>query len=293
MEVLVFGATGVIGSEIARALAAQPEVKVRVASRDAEKARAAFAELPAVQPVTIDWQRPETLDAALAGVSRLVIVNPLSPDMAEQTAALLGAARRARVGLVVRFSLFGAGEPEPIEEARWHHAADQEVRQSGLPWVILKPNQYFQNFVSDGTLQTVRTAGALYMPYADCVVSNIDTRDLGEIGARVALADPQTHAGREYVLTGGQAHTMGELAEAIGAARGKPVQYVAVPEEAARQGMLGAGVPSATVEVILGWIAYCRAGRAARIDPAAAELLGRAPRGLADFARDHADRYKE
>lgn len=293
MQVFVFGATGVIGSEIVRALIAQPDVKVRVATRNVETARAAFGDSAAVQPVTLDFQRPETLDAALAGVNRLIIVNPLAPDMAAQTAALVAAGRRANVSLVVRFSLLGAGEPDPIEEALWHHAADMEVRQGGLPWVILKPNQYFQNFVSEGTLQTVRGQSAIYVPYAESRVSNIDTRDLGEIAARVALADPHTHAGKEYLLTGAAAHTMGELAAAIGAARGKPVQYVAVPEEAARQGMLGAGVPAAIVEVILQWISYCRAGRAERVEPAAAALLGRAPRGYADFARDYAHRYNE
>ena len=43
------------------------------------------------------------LDAALAGVNRLIIVNPLGPNMAEQTAALIAAAQRSGVSLVVRF----------------------------------------------------------------------------------------------------------------------------------------------------------------------------------------------
>lgn len=292
MEILVFGATGNIGREIVRALADHKDVKVRIGSRSPKQARAAFAELPQVEPVLLDWREPQTLETALAGAEKLVIVNPLSPEIPEQTAALLAAAKRAGVKQVLRSSVLGAGEPDPIEEAKWHHGADEAVRNSGIPWVILKPNQYFQNFVNFGTDHTVRSQGAIYLPYADSGVSNIDTRDIGEIAARILRDEIAAHSGREYVLTGAAAHTMSELAESISAELGKPVQYVAVPEEPVRQGMTQAGIPPVIVESILGWFGFCRAGRAARVDPAAAALLGRAPRGVADFVRDYAHRYR-
>ncbi|WP_224248217.1 NmrA family NAD(P)-binding protein [Hyalangium gracile] len=292
METLVFGATGNIGSEVVRALAGRPEVHIRAATREVSQTRKLFEGLSNVEPVRVDWQQPGTLDAALAGVSHLVIINALSPEMAAQTAALIAAARRAQVSRVLRFSLMGAGEPEPILEARWHDAADEQVRRSGLEWVILKPNQYFQNFVGFGTDATVRTQGAIYLPYADARVSNIDTRDLGEIAARVLLAPPGAHAGKEYVLTGGVAQTMEEIAGSIGEVLGKPVRYTAIPEEPVRQAMTGAGMHSVTVEAILEWFAYCRAGRAMRVDPAATHLLGHPPRRSADFARDYAHRYQ-
>jgi len=292
MTVLVIGATGTIGSEIVRALAAQTPAKLRITTRDVERARAGFASLAQIEPVMLDWQRPQTLEAALDGVSRVAMVNPLGPDMAAQAAALVEAAHRAGISLLVRFSVLGAGEPDPIEEARWHDAADEIVRRSRLSWVILKSNQYFQNFVNAGTVRSVRDEGAIYLPYAESRVTNIDTRDLGEIAARVLLADPSAHAGREYVLTGRVAQSMDEIAAAIGAALDKPVRYIAVSDEMARQGMTRAGLPPVAVEAILGWFAFCRAGRAARIEPAAAALLQRSPRDAADFARDYAPRYR-
>lgn len=292
MRVVVFGATGNIGREIVQALAQHQDVQVLIGSRDPQKARAAFAELPQATPVHIDVNTPATLDAALDGVNRLVIVNPLSPAMAQDTATLIAAAQRARLQQVLRTSLLGAGEPDPIEEARWHHAADEVVRTSGIPWVILKPNQYFQNFVNFGTDHTVRTQGAIYLPYADARVSNIDTRDLGEIAARILVADPAAHAGREYVLTGDTAHTMSELAAALSGVLNKPVQYVAVPDEPVRQGLAQTGMPAVLIEAILGWFAYCRQGRAARVDPSTAALLGRPARGFHNFVRDYADRYR-
>jgi uncharacterized protein YbjT (DUF2867 family) len=293
MTVLAVGATGAIGSEIVRALAAQSTTKLRIATRDVERTRAAFGGLAQIEPVMLDWQRPQTLDAALEGVSRVVLVNAMAPDMAAQTTALVEAAHRAGISLLVRFSLLGAGEADPIEEARWHDAADEIVRHGRFPWVIIKPNQYFQNWVNAGTVRSVRADGALYLPYADSQVSSIDTRDLGEIAARVLLADPSAHAGREYVLTGGTAQTMDQVAAAIGAALDRPIRYVAVSEEVARQGMTRAGLPPVTIEAILGWFAFCRAGRAARIEPASAALLQRSPRGVADFARDYAHRYRD
>src|SRR5512144_1619441 len=102
MTVLVVGATGTIGSEIVRALARQTTAKLRIATRDIERARASFANLAQLEPVRLDWQRPDTLEAALGGVSRVVMVNPLGPNMATQAAALVAAADRATISLLVR-----------------------------------------------------------------------------------------------------------------------------------------------------------------------------------------------
>jgi len=70
------------------------------------------------------------------------------------------------------------------------------------------------------------------------------------------------------------------------------VRYVPVAAEQARTGMLGAGIPAIIVDAILGWFAYCRAGRAARVRPDAEQLLGRKPRTLQQFAHDYTHRYQ-
>ncbi len=290
--VLVIGATGNIGKEIVTLLAREGGARVVVGSRDVAKARDQFKSSPSVNAVELDADRPQTLPPALQGVDTVIQVNPMSPAMAQQCRALAKAAREAGVKHLVRSSLLGAGEPEPISEAVWHGEADQAIAESGIPFTLLRPNQYFQNFLSARNIQTIRTEGTLALPLGMSRISNIDTRDIAEIAARVALATGTEHHGKAYVLTGPEASTMAEVAQAIGDALGKPVKYAAVEPEAFRQRLLGAGLPAVIVDAIAGWFAYCRAGRAERITPDTEKLLGRKPRSVRQFAQDHVGHWR-
>jgi len=290
--ILVTGATGTIGREIVFALAAHQEARVLAGSRDPEQAAKQFQHLGNVRPVALDLERADTIPAALAGVDKIAIVSPLAPSISQQMHRLVAAARSAGIQHLVRSSLIGTDEPDLITEAQWHAEADAAVRASGIPFTILQPTQYFQNLVNFGHDRTVREQGAIYLPLGESRVSNVDTRDIGAVAARVLLTPGSEHHGRSYALTGGESIGMDEVAQAIGQALGKPVRYVPLEEDQYRQGMLGAGVPAVIVEAILGWFAYCRAGRADRVTPDVERLLGRKPIALGEFVRDHVDRYR-
>ena len=290
--VLVVGATGNIGKEIVAELARLGGVTIVVGSRDVARAQEQFQQQREVRVAGLDADKPETLLPALQGVDTVIQVSPLSPAMAAQARTLAEAARQAGVRHLVRSSLMGAGEPEPITEAVWHAEADQAIVDRGLPFTLLRPNQYFQNFLTPRNQQTVRTQGALFMPFGTCRVSYIDTRDIAEIAARVALAPDTAHHGKAYVLTGAESPSMAEVAQALGEALGKPVSYVAVEPEKTRQALLGAGLPPLMVDAMLGWFAYCRAGRAERVLEDAQRLLGRKPRSLREFVQDHVSLWR-
>lgn len=279
--ILVTGGSGSIGREIVAALAAHAEARVLVGSRD-----------PRRGTVELDLGRPETIGPALAGVDKIAVVSPLAPDMVRQMGNLAAAARGAQVRHIVRSSLIGVDEPDPITEAEWHAAADEAIRASGIPCTFLRPTAYFQNFLNAATTRSIREQGLVRQPLDGSRVSYVDTRDLGAVAARVLLAPGDEHHGRAYVLTGGEAYAMDQVAEAFTEALGKPVRYAAVEPAAFRGGLLGAGVPEVITDAILGWFAYCRAGRADRVSEDVESLLGRKPIGLAAFVRDHADRFR-
>ncbi|HYH98928.1 SDR family oxidoreductase [Hyalangium sp.] len=282
--ILVVGATGNIGKEIVAQLARAGGVNVVAASRDVARAKEQF---PGVRVIELDPDRPDTLPPALQGVDTVIQVNPMSPVMAQQARSLAQAARQAGVKHLVRSSLMGVGEPDLISEAVWHAEADQAIADSGIPFTLLRPNQYFQNFISARNNQTIRSQGFIALPLGTSRVSNIDTRDIAESAARVALSLGTEHHGKAYVLTGAEASTMEEVAKVMGDAIGKPVRYVAVEPEKFQQGLLGAGLPPVIVDAIQGWFAYCRAGKAERVTKDAEQLLGRKPRTLRQFVQDH------
>jgi uncharacterized protein YbjT (DUF2867 family) len=290
--VLVIGATGNIGREIVAELVRGGNADIVAGSRDVAKAREQFRDSPGVRMAELDVDRPDTLHRALQGVDTVIQVSTMSPAMVQQTRSLVEAARQTGVKHLVRSSLIGAGEPEPISEAVWHGEADQVIAESGIPFTLLRPNQYFQNFINARNINTVRTQGVIALPLGTSRISNIDTRDIAESAARVAVASGTEHHGKAYVLTGAEASSMAEVTQALGDALGKPVNYVAVEPEKFHQGLLGAGLPAVVAEAIGGWFAFCRAGRAERVTGDARRLLGREPRSLRQFVQDHVGHWR-
>jgi uncharacterized protein YbjT (DUF2867 family) len=100
--ILVTGATGVNGSELVRRLSARG-IPVRALARSAAKA-AALSGLPGVDLAFGDMGRPETLEAALHGIDRAVLISSAAPDMVEVQSSFIAAAVRAGVRHVVKLS---------------------------------------------------------------------------------------------------------------------------------------------------------------------------------------------
>ena len=100
--VLVTGASGRTGSEVVKALIAKGE-KVRALVRN--KQRAAAIQVPGVELVVGDVEKPETWDAALHGMDKVFLLSPEGPQMAELHSELADAAKRAGVRHLVRMSI--------------------------------------------------------------------------------------------------------------------------------------------------------------------------------------------
>jgi uncharacterized protein YbjT (DUF2867 family) len=280
--IVVTGATGKIGSELVRLLRERGEA-VRALVRSREKG-VELAELGAELAVG-DLDDAASLDAAFTGADRLFLLAPAGPEQTALQHNAIEAAKKAGIGHVVKLSALGAAPDSPVALGRWHAETEAELAASGLAWTVLQPHSFMQNLL--GSAGTVAGQGMLFAPVGDGAVALVDTRDVAAVAAEV-LADPAQHAGRTYVVTGGQAVTYAQVAQALGAAIGKPVQYVDVPPEAAGDGMRQAGLPGWLVDDLLGLFAIFKAGHGAATTDVVRTVGGREPTSIEQFARDHA-----
>jgi uncharacterized protein YbjT (DUF2867 family) len=281
--ILITGATGTVGSRLVRALSNRG-VHVRAGVHSVIKGERLRQLYPAVQLVELDFERPETLTTAFTGVDRVFLVVPFVENQVDISRRLIDAARAAGVRQVVKLSAMGAEAEPGIQLGRWHRAAEQYLAESGLPYAILRPASFLQNFV---TYQgdTIRQQRSIFMPLGQGRVGYIDAFDIAEVAAAVLTDDIPKHHGRAYTLTGPQALTVQEVADAIGQATGQPVQYVDVPEQAARQAMQGA--PAWMVDSLMELNTLSRHGHAATVTTDVQRLTGGAPRTVQEFAQDH------
>jgi uncharacterized protein YbjT (DUF2867 family) len=188
--ILVTGATGNVGRELVRRLAADGEEVVALIRRDQDRAR-----LPAgVQGLVGDLNRPETMAPALPGVRAAHLLAGY-----DGLSDLLRAMRRAGVARVTLQSSSAVPSGDMTNAvARYHILSEQAVRDSGVAWTFLQPNSFMTNTFR--WLPQLRAGDVVRAPFPDVRVATIDPEDLGAVAA--AALTTGGHEGRAYRLSG-------------------------------------------------------------------------------------------
>lgn len=279
--VLVTGATGTVGSRVVRELQDRG-VPVRAFVRDPDKAISLLGR--DFDLAVGDFSDPQSLRRALDGVERLFLACGNVPAQLEYENNAIDAAAQAGVQRIVKLSFVGAAVGSSLVFWDWHGRIEQHLRGSGVPAVILRPSTYMSNVL--GAAETIKHAGKLFAPAAGAWVAMIDPSDVASCAAAALTEDG--HAGNTYVLTGPEAITYRDVAEHLSAATGRTIDFVHLPDAAARQGLAQAGTPDYMVDFLIMLFGALRQGAAAQTTDTVRTLTGREPRTFAEFARHHA-----
>lgn len=285
-KILVTGATGTIGSRVAEALR-KDGASVRVGVRTPSKAQDLAAR--GLEVVALDFDRPETVTAAVQGVDRIFLLTPFIEHFLGQVEAVVNAAKAAGVKFILRMSALGANPDSSDRVTREHGQCEQRVQQSGLGWAILQPTFFQDNFINFQG-QVIVATGAFYGCSAGQRTAYIASEDIAASAAAI-LRSPDAHQGKTYVLTGPNAHTDVEVASIVGDILGRPVNYVDLPPEHFKGGLLQQGAPAWMVEHITHLEGYKSRGEAAATAPSVKTLTGRDPEPLRSFLIRHRDQF--
>ena len=283
--ILVTGATGTIGSQLVSALKGKNDVAVRVGVRNAAKAEALKG--GNVTPVDFEYTRLDLIQKAVEGVDKLFLVTPFSQDQVDLAARLIDYAKVAGVKHIVKLSAFGSDFEPGIQLARWHRAVERYISGSGVKYTFLRPNNFMENFLN---FYPPGQDGNIYLPWGQGACSFIAGADIAAVAATALTSGG--HEDKAYVLTGPEAFTIGQAAATISEVTGRKANYVDVPEAAAKQAMLGMGMPEWMVDGMMELHAIDKAGYAGQVTDTVQKVTGRAPMSFAQFAKQHAARWK-
>jgi len=287
MIMTVIGATGLIGSELIPLLS-EAGVPVRAVTRDAAGAPAH----PGVAWIQADLADRLLLAPTLAGTSRLFLLTGNAPGFGDLQIKVVRAARELGVRHIVKLSALGASDHSKSGIGLDHWRVEQAIKEgpTSMAWTILRPHAFMQNWLGD-VAESVRQEGTIYSPIGDGQVPFIDARDISAVAAEV-LTRPEPHLDKTYVLTGAQAVGFAELAEALTEASGRTVVYKPISMDEAAARMRSRGASERSIKAALALAAYQRAGGpTARVSEHVGQILGRPPRDVRDFARDHRDSF--
>ncbi len=275
MTVLVIGATGALGGEVARALVSRG-IKVRAMSR-----RPGALDAPgAGEVVRADLGDSDSLLAAFAGVERAFIVSsPTQDQVALETNAIV-AAEGAGVRHVVKVSNI----PIPgLDDGLHgnHRAIERRLAESSIPFTIVQPS--FFASVLERQLALLRK-GRLVLPTGDGRIAWIDPRDIADVAAAV-LAHPDPPLGA-LQLTGPEALTAAALVAKIEHATGTTVS-LAQPELAPwHAALVSSGMDPWLADSTVHLYEAVASGALGEVSDAVMRVLGRAPRTIDEWLRD-------
>lgn len=247
MKMLVTGATGKLGTKVVETLLKSvPANQLAVSVRNPEKAEALRAR--GVEVRHGDFDHPDTLDAAFAGIDRLLIISADGDNETRirQHTNAVAAAERAKVGFIAYTSLGNARE-STLFLAPPHRAAEEAILKTGIPYSFLRNNWYLENEL--GSIQGV-LAGAPWVTSAGSGrVGWAPRQDYAEAAAAVLAGTG--HENTIYELSG-KLMTQEELASALGAVLGKEVPVQQVDDATYASIMKGAGVPEPVIPILVG-----------------------------------------
>ncbi len=274
-KILVTGATGKVGSELVKILAAKGEkVKAGVHHPD----RVQGPEWEGIEIVPFDFADLSSVEAAFEGVDRLFLLTP-GVTGAEQENGLLELAKQAGIRHIAKLSAAGVefSDDNPLRQA------ELRIEASGIPYTHVRPTWFDQNF-STVQAQSIR-GGVLALPAGDGQVGFIDARDIAAVAA--AALTEEGHQNKAYIITGPELLNHAQAADYISKAIGREVKYIPITDEAFR-GEVAPFMPPPMVEMLSGLYKSASAGQAAFTTPTVAEVLGRPPIRFEQFALDHA-----
>lgn len=274
-RVLVIGATGHVGGQVAAQLAAGG-TPVRALARDPRA-----ASLPAdVEVVQGDLTAPETLDRALDGVDAVYLTWPmLSAEIAEAVVArVAGHARRIVLlsSAAVRDDL--DEQDHPIGRA--HALIEQPITESALEWTFLRPGGFATNTVE--WAPQIRAGDVVRGAYGAASMALLHEADIAAVAVRALTTDG--HAGARYVLTGPAPLSRIDQVEAIGAALGRTLVWEEIGPEAAVEHM--DWLPPDIARVVLSGLAGL-VDTPATVTSTVHEVTGSPARDYRRWAADH------
>jgi uncharacterized protein YbjT (DUF2867 family) len=287
MRYLVLGATGTVGSNVVRELLARRQ-RVRVLSRNPEKARALGPDVEAVKGNLLD---PATLSTLYEGVDGAFVLNPASQTEANEGLMAVSAAMTAGVRCLVYMSVQHADRAPYLPHFGSKLGVEAAVKASGTAWTILRPSNFFQNdyWVRDALLGS----GVYPQPLGDLGVSRVDVRDIAELAAIVLTQSG--HEGQTYEVVGPRALTGAQVADLWSGALGRKVAYAGNDLDAWEK---------LSLQYLPAWMVYDlklmyrhfheKGLRGSDEDVAAVtRALGRPPRRFEDFAAETAKAWAE
>jgi uncharacterized protein YbjT (DUF2867 family) len=236
LNVLVTGATGKQGGSLVRDLLSRGHSIRALTRKPGSPAAAALAEL-GVSIISGDFQDQGSLERAARGVDTVFAMStPFGTDEETETREGINVVRAASaVGVthLVYSSVAGADRATGIPHFDSKFEVEKEVRRSGVPFTIVAPVFFMENFLAD-YMAAGLAQGSIAIPVpATRRLQQIAVADIAQFSALV-IERRKSFLGKRIDIASDEL-TLATAAAAISEASGRHIEYTALPIDPVRQ----------------------------------------------------------
>jgi uncharacterized protein YbjT (DUF2867 family) len=277
MKYFIYGASGLVGSELVRLLLKKGETVIGT-TREPKKQK----KIDNMEWVATDVQKVEQGTDKLKGIDRLFLLSP--PGYMDQYTILkpwIDSAKKNGVKKVVLMTAMGVEHSPPEVSFR---KLEIYLETSGLEYVILRPNWFMQNFHTfwiSGILKDRK----IYFPGGDSKASFIDSRDIS--ASILGAFEKEEVKNRAFLLTGREAIDHFEVAQKLSSVSGLTILYEDISPEVFFTSLKGAGLPEDYCHFLVMIAGALKEGHSIAITGDVKYLSGQEPRKFDDYANDY------
>lgn len=283
MRIAVTTPTGNVGRHVV-AMLVRAGVRPLVLARDLERLDPEIR--PMVDAIEVDQLDVEAVSAATSGVDALYWVDtpaasadPLD-DYRSATASAVRAVEDNGIARVVFQSSVGAEKRHGAGEIDGLAGTEVALDATGADVTHLRCGYFFSNL--ELQLDQVRSGSLQVVLPVDQPMAWVAPRDIAEVAVTRLLST--NWSGRHVqAVHGPEDLTWRRVAEVVSEATGRPLRVERIPDDAMRDGMLGAGMPDTLVDALMGMSTGLRDGFVAE-QPRT--VLSTTPTTLASWAYD-------
>jgi NAD(P)H dehydrogenase (quinone) len=280
----VTGASGHLGRRVVELLLEKGAGKIVAGTRKPEK----LADLAArgVDVRHVDFDDAKGLEAALAGVDRVLIISTDAIDrpgrrLAQHQAAVAAAAR-AGVKHAVYTSMPNP-ETSPVVFAPDHLGTEEALKASGLSWTITRMCWYTDFLIP--TLAPAVASGKLIAATGQGGAPYVTREDCAQAAA-AALESTET-SNKTWNITGPAVVTYAELAKLASELTSRPVTFVPVDAAERASQLVAVGTPEPIAKMLVSGQLAIAQGKMGTATTAVKELTGREPMSVREFLSAH------
>jgi NAD(P)H dehydrogenase (quinone) len=271
MTIVVTGATGHLGRLVVESLLSKGVAPAEIVAGGRSIDKLADLADQGVTVVPLDYTKPETLDAAFAGATQVLLISASEPgNRVALHAAAIDAATRAGVEHLVYTSAPKA-TTSALVLAPEHKATEELIVASGIPATILRNGWYTENYTN--TVEQARQSGEIVASVGDGRVASASRADYAEAAA-VVLTDPTTR-GTVYELSGDTSWDHDEFAAATADITGRPVAFRNVTPEEHTAILTSVGLDAGTAGFVVALDQNTKAGLLGETSGDLGRLIGR------------------